>query len=162
MDGVLNNRRALELAEADPPIHPPGPLGMVFTVDPECVARLRALVEELDLKIVLSSTWRHHPHAFQTAMDWAGWPDIPFIGRTPRRAQEVLKHYVRGSEIAEWLGQHKVESFCIVDDSVHDIHQTERLVRTETEVGLTDTHIQQIRELMRDWHSHQDHVKVSP
>lgn len=150
VDGVLNTRKSMEAANTELPIHPPGPLGMVFTVDPDCVTLLRKIVEELDLKIVLSSTWRHHPHAFQTAMNWVGWETVPFIGRTPRTAQNVYEHYERGSEIQEWLNQHPdVEKYCIIDDDTYDIYQIDRLVHTEHEIGLTEAHIQQIRKLMK-------------
>lgn len=49
VDGVLNNRKSMIVAH-EQGLHPPGPLGNMFTVDPEAVARFRALVERLDLK----------------------------------------------------------------------------------------------------------------
>ena len=146
VDGVLNSRATYELSNQG--IHPPGPLGMVFTVCKDAVARLRALVEELDVKIVLSSTWRYHPHAFDTAMKWCGW-DVELLGKTPRHAD-----CQRGDEIAHWLEEYCEANpgvevrYAIVDDSIDDIWQASHLVRTRTETGLLDEHIAQLRALL--------------
>jgi hypothetical protein len=126
IDEVLNTTKSMVLAGQG--VHPPGLLGSAFTVNRECVATLRKVVEELDLKIVLSSTWRHHPHAFMTAMTWAGWPRCPLIGRTGR--SELTRGFIRGDEIDTWRRENNALAYpyVIVDDSVRDIHQKDHLV----------------------------------
>jgi hypothetical protein len=122
MDGVLNNRRAMWRAKFYGE-HPEGKMGQVFTVDPLLVAKLRAVVEELDLKIVVSSTWRHHMRYVFGALAWAGWDKPPIIGRT------TTDYGKRGEQIAAWLLQNDVEAYAILDDDEYDIHQKDRLVK---------------------------------
>lgn len=154
VDGVLNNRKSMQLAQApiegELPIHPPGPLGFLFTVDPEAVTRFREVVEELDLKIVLSSTWRFHPTAIQTAFKWCGWENPPFIGSTPRNVPDGVKDN-RGNQIQAWIDQNlqnKPHQFVIVDDD-SDIHQNTRFVQTDHELGLTEENCNHIRMLFK-------------
>lgn len=144
VDGVLNNFYSRDLSW-DYGVHPPGLLGKMFTVDPRCVHLLRHLVETHDLKIVVSSTWRYHPHALQTALTWCGWADPPIIGKTGRDPKGL-----RGKEIEAWINEHQglVEDYVIVDDSTEDIHQKDRLVRTKLKVGLTKRHVDRIKHLL--------------
>lgn len=145
VDGVLNNRKSMIVAH-EQGLHPPGPLGNMFTVDPEAVARFRALVERLDLKIVVSSTWRFHPHALKTALNWCGWEKPPIIANTDRDGPK------RGNEIGRWLDQQMmlhvdpvVKSYCIIDDDSDMLpEQMENFVKTDNVTGLTDENIEQM------------------
>lgn len=141
IDGVLGNRKSMNASNEG--IHPPGPLGMCFTVDPDCVARLRKIVEELDIQLVISSTWRHHTAAIVRAFEWCGWYDAPILGGTS------LVYAPRGQQIADWLKQYgkSTDVWAIVDDDTQDIHQKDRLVRTEHELGLTDDDVIALRNL---------------
>ena len=149
VDGVLNNRNSMNLANGEDgkPTgnHPPGPLGFMFTVDKTCVQLLRNLVENHDLKIVVSSTWRFHPHALSTALEWCGWSNPPIIGKTDREGNH------RGMQIQRWLDQHKdqVSEWAIIDDDSQDIHQKDHFVHTKHEVGLTSEHILQLRNILK-------------
>jgi len=126
VDGVLNNTRSMVLASQGG-LHPAGPLGKMFTVDRHCVRRLRAVVEELDLRIVVSSTWRRHPRALDTALLWADNWRAPIIGKT------ATSYDKRGEQIAAWCRENRLgpQDFVIVDDDTYDIDQpgqAERLV----------------------------------
>lgn len=149
VDGVLNNRASVNLAvdEEGKPTgnHPPGPLGFMFTVDKTCVQLLRDLVETHNLKIVVSSTWRFHPHALITALEWCDWTNPPIIGKTDREGNN------RGLQIQRWLEQNKdhVDTWAILDDSIDDIHQVDHIVHTDTAIGLTSEHIQQLKTILQ-------------
>jgi hypothetical protein len=130
MDGVLNNRKSLTAA-ANNAIFPTGN-ATFHTVDPDCVNRLRKLVEATDAKIVVSSTWRMFMDEVYRAFNWCDWKDVPIIGRTG-------KFGARGAEIDAWLKSNpEVTQYVILDDDSFDIHQKTHFVKTEHELGLTD------------------------
>lgn len=92
----------------------------------------RQCVEKNDLKIVVSSTWRFHPHALRTALSWCGWDDPPIIGATDRDGNN------RGEQIKRWVQEYKPTSYVILDDIDSTMQPViGRLVKTDPEVGLT-------------------------
>ena len=117
--------------------HPPKNVPL-YTVDQGCTKLLQWLVKESGASIVVSSTWRSRMDEVQHALEWAGFDDFSSfcIGRTP------LAGNLRGEQIDEYIkgltqGGVEVESYVILDDDSFDIHQKDRLVKTEHEVGLT-------------------------
>jgi len=174
IDGVLNNRRSMWLAYHHKHYPTDSLLGH-FTVDKLCVDKLRKVVEDLDLKIVISSTWRSRPGSVEHALAWAGWYNPPVIGVTGKDPSRK-----RGREIDTWLSENKVDQYAIIDDDVCDIHQKDRLVQCvfgpnrgrvprdprtrrgrqypsknylrkfyRSWAGLTDSNVAQLRELFR-------------
>lgn len=130
IDGVLNNRKSLTAAATNG-IFPTGN-ATFHTVDPECVARLRKLIETTGASIVVSSTWRMFMDEVHRALEWCGWKDAPIIGRTGNFGS-------RGIEIDTWLKHNPdVTQYVILDDDSFDIHQKTHLVKTMHEAGLTD------------------------
>lgn len=151
VDGVLNNIRAMIFAHYG--LCPPGPLGNMFTVDRNCVIKLRELVEKYKLKIVVSSTWRFHPHALVTALEWCNWFNPPIIGKTDRDGPYKPvdnEPWGRGAQIDRWLAENQaiVNNYVILDDDITDIHQKDHLVATKTQDGLQTEHIKQIKVIL--------------
>lgn len=100
-----------------------------FPVDPECVRRVKDIVDATGARIVLTSSWR---------MGWSRNPDE--MDELCRRLVEIMAEYDleiydrtdwlrngdRGLEIREWISNAptKVERFVIIDDN--DFHWKQR------------------------------------
>lgn len=123
-----------------------------FNLDPECLARIRRLVEEFDFKIVISSTWRiysclEHFHQMFDLYDW-DTRDI-VIGFTP-----VSRTACRGDDIHQWIMDHPEIpdlKYVIIDDN-DDFHQSQKdkLVQTDIEVGFTEQDVLKVRKIMEN------------
>ena len=151
IDGVINNRESM-MAEG----------GSVFRVSKTCTDRLRALVEVLDIKLVLSSTWRFGGAGYRPgfmrakdAMADVGWSRIPFIGFTPdlTRPEQSGIHLARerGDECNVWVKRHgrPGDVYVAVDDDGDFSRFVGTLVRTDHEPGLTDDDVEAIREAFK-------------
>lgn len=119
IDGVLNHRMTKDRVC--------GFMGL----DPDLIAVFNKIVDAMpDLKIVVSSTWRH---MFMPGV-YSNFEELiqllnkrglkgEIIGRTPDSW-----HDIRGREISEWLADHpEVTHYVILDDSPdagsgHDAH----------------------------------------
>lgn len=53
-----------------------------FVVDPDCVHRLRQLVEKHDLDIVLACRWKNSPGMLESTFEWCGWDTAPKVRHT--------------------------------------------------------------------------------
>lgn len=97
IDGVLNTSRTKELV-----------CGGCLGIEPGKADLIKRIVKETGAKIVLTSTWRHHPDLSQAVRDQV----VEFIGVTRSLGTE------RGFEIEEWLIAHpEVERYAIIDDT---------------------------------------------
>lgn len=151
MDGVLHNRRSQMLARFG--WHPRGFYGKTRAVDWECVRRLREVVEDCGLDIVVSSVWRDFgwvtpkDNTVIKALRWAGWQNPPIIDRT------TTTYGPRGRQIAQWLQEHpEVPRFVIVDDDSYDIFQKDALARTTFKYGLEDKDARRMRRILASDH----------
>jgi len=105
--------------------------GAYFGPDDHFVKNLARLINETDAKIVISSSWRMS--GLQNMKDM--WKDrnLPgeVIGITPNHMMKTGTTLQRGKEIDEWLSQHEVERYVILDDD-NDMekHQRKYFVRT--------------------------------
>lgn len=120
------------------------------SIDDDCVKRLAKIVAcDDDVRIVLSSTWRHdfrRPDGrFRNKLTASlAQEGLEIFDMTPSRMS--MSH--RGSEIAMWLeDRDDVEEFVILDDD-SDMHdwQTPHFVQTSFAVeggpgGLQDEHV---------------------
>jgi len=105
--------------------------------------RLKKIVDKTKAKIVLSSSWRIgnsskdivHKRLQQFGMD--------FIDVTP-----VFNRQHRGREIADWLSRHEVESFVILDDEEEMDELVDHLVKTDMNVGLQDSNVDEAVNLL--------------
>lgn len=105
-------------------------------LDPVAVDMLRLLVESVDAKIVVSSTWRlglRSPDAFHLMFDLYGWDtrDV-VIGMTP------VMNVQRGNEIERWIEKNPgVEQYVILDDDSDMLsNQLPYFVNTDHEMGF--------------------------
>lgn len=142
IDGVLNSQRYFESGAIDPS----GLSWGKSQIDPEAVSRLNTLVAETGAKIVISSSWRHmwSLGEMKKMLGERGFEHVDdIIDITP------TLDGVRGDEILDWLenqeegsriGGESVGDFVIIDDDSDFPHpgQSEKLVQTNHEVGLTD------------------------
>jgi hypothetical protein len=104
-------------------------------LDPSCVARLRQIVEVTGAKIVLSSSWRHWMSLEELAklLGFHGFTDAPIVGVTPDLPGP------RGAQVQAWLERNasrETAFVCIDDDG--DFYESQPLIRTDPEVGLSD------------------------
>lgn len=128
VDGVLNTYRTKER------------VGSWRGLDPVLVSRLiNWLVENSEVKVVLSSTWRTTENLTE-ALRSAG---VSWIGETP------LVGLRRGQEIDLWLKHNPgVTHFAILDDISDVTPHTGNLVRTSEEFGVQDRHLRKIESLL--------------
>jgi len=117
-------------------------VGEIMTIaDPEIVYRLNLLIDRTGAEIVLSSSWRHAP-TWKEAMKASGIVK-PLLDRTPRYSS--WKKYkihedelCRGHNIQDWLDEHEIEKYAIVDDSADMLeHQLPNFFKTKTGEGMT-------------------------
>lgn len=116
---------------------------------PEAVTNLNYIFSEVkDLKIVVSSTWRH-----SNSLSWLddhftsnGFVyEARFIGATPDLFNKPDKK--RGDEIQAWLDDNdEVDKFVILDDDGDMAHLKDRLVQTYFYDGLTKEKAEEVVE----------------
>lgn len=117
-----------------------------YGLNPQLVARLRFIIANTNCKIVISSSWRHHTNYAPYQPD-RNWRDVlaEMLGRT---SDELYAGYTpidfkggrRGVEINQWLSEHQVNAYCVVDDETIDIvgYVDDRfIVKTDMKVGMT-------------------------
>jgi len=116
-----------------------------YGFNPELVARLRFIIANTNCKIVVSSSWRHHTNYAPYQHD-RNWRDV--LAEKLRRPREEVfvgetgydKQGRRGVEILQWLSDHYVGNYCVVDDEVVDIVpyvDNSKVVKTDMRYGLT-------------------------
>jgi hypothetical protein len=153
IDGVLNSAEWLHLIfrmeefgwkspDSDMPKF------RVSHLDPIKVDMITKLIEELNLCVVLSSTWRLG-RTLEEAYEFFSRFGIPLIGFTPREHES----HTRGDAIQMWLDQtlYTVEDFVILDDDSDMKHLTHRLVKTTWEKGLQTCHVELIRKMFNGY-----------
>ncbi len=122
-DGVLNCESSTQ------------ELGTRYQFGKSCVAAVNLLLRRTDARIVITSSWRDHWTLRENAefLERDGVLSGRVIGKTPTLERE------RGIEIDSWLhsAPYPVESFVIVDDRDDMAMHSSRLIRTDSQVGLT-------------------------
>ena len=115
--------------------------------DPYCVILVKKLVEEFDLKIVITSTWR-----------------VGSINRLIKELEEnnfrdylhkdwltpVVRPASRGKEIGLWLDKHpEVQQYLILDDN-HKLleYQMCKFIQTNINLGMVQESYTQARNLL--------------
>ena len=146
IDGVLNSfDHMVRTGEKDRP-------RFYAEIDPDALAVLKTIIDATGAEIVLSSTWRYGykryknteeslPYILNTALKEVG---LEVVSTTPH-----LSGRPREEEIHEWLLNNLVNSYLILDDDC-DIPQTERLIRTSSEYGLTESHIEECIKILNN------------
>lgn len=108
-------------------------------LDSIAVLMLKKAHEELNFKIVISSTWRHHlsiKDFHKLFLKISNWDTTEIIiGTTPK----LDSH--RGKEINEWLNYHypiNKPEYCILDDSSDMLEeQKHNLVNVNPDIGFS-------------------------
>lgn len=125
-------------------------LGWHGALEPELVARVAALVERTNARVVLSSTWRISSAGLAgtaLALEYVGWKNARKVmtDQTPR-----LPGFPRGDEIAWWLrNAGHAGPVCILDDDGGMGALANQLVQTDPSVGVTDADIARAEALLR-------------
>lgn len=97
-------------------------------IDENCLKRLKNIIKETGVKIVLSSDWR----LFKKRLVYLKEIGIDFIDTTPNLRKE------RKYEIEEWLKLHpEVEKYAIIDDK-YDMLENQKHFKPLFEKGITE------------------------
>jgi hypothetical protein len=97
-------------------------------IDDDCLKRLKNIIKETGVKIVLSSDWR----LFKKRLIYLKQIGIDFIGITPHLKKE------RKYEIEEWLKNNSdVEKYAILDDK-YDMLKNQKHFKPNFEEGITE------------------------
>ena len=111
----------------------------VSDVCPKAVSLLNDLLEKTEANIVISSSWRIYMSMIRIRDELVGagfgFPER-IIGSTP-----YVPERERGYEIKLWLKQVPVDKFVILDDRDDVGNLFPFLVKTDTFIGLQQTHV---------------------
>lgn len=137
VDGVLNGRDTKATA-------PSGCIG----VGSRYIKRLKEIVDATDAKVVLTSDWRlarDEDYLYLTQKLYKG--GIRLYSQTPN-----LRWQWRGREIREWLKEHDVDSYVILDDIFFDDFEDmeQHLVLTDPDKGLTNQDVKKAIEILNE------------
>jgi len=108
-------------------------------LDPDCVDRVKYIVDQTSAKVVISSSWRilHTDAELKDILRLHEW-DCPIIGHTPKRLPGGSSF--RGDEVDFWLTTTDAEGvtkfICLDDNS--DFHPHNNLLQTSWDTGITD------------------------
>lgn len=112
-----------------------------YTFDDVCFKVLRQIINDYDLNIVLSSTWRKYDFKMKPLEEQFLPFDLKILDNTPTNGKS------RGHEIQSWLSTNqnkKIENFVILDDDSDMDHLCPKLVQTTMTFGLQPYHIPDI------------------
>lgn len=120
IDGVINKRENYN----------PAIKNNLYPIDSYCALLVGRIQLQTGCKVVLSSSWRHHPEGRQNVSERV----TELLDITP-----TLDKY-RGDEIQAWLDQHpEVDKYAILDDDMDFyVYQAPHYFKTRFEDGLTD------------------------
>ena len=128
VDGVLNSGAwAMEMLERGVRVYRDNLL------DARALRRLCRVVDATGADIVVSSSWRLDPEAFDRLTDWLRQYGMAVFDVTPYTGGE------RGDDLTAWLDEHPdVGRYVILDDDEDMGRHREHLIRTRFDDGLTD------------------------
>lgn len=121
-------------------------LGYGDTFTPVCCKHLQNLMsKEPELKIVVSSSWRHLGlEEIKKILDKNGINKSKVIDVTGNEKG------IRGHQIQCWLDKHpEVTAFAILDDEADMGDLKDKLVKTSSYVGLTSEHVDKVIKLLQ-------------
>ena len=109
-------------------------------VSEKCLKNLHQLVKETNAKIVISSTWR----LCKSRKELSQMIKLPILDITPE-----LKDCIRGNEIDKWLAKNPVKRYIIIDDDDDMGIHKDRLIQTQSMIGLTEQDVLRALELLK-------------
>ena len=102
------------------------------------------LAKEPDLKIVISSSWRHNGLQFcRDMLKYQGINEHKIIGTT-----DLVDKDDRGHHIERWVQDHKPETFVILDDKADMDGVIDHLVQTNPYIGLTGSDVKKALDIL--------------
>lgn len=117
-------------------------------IDPYMAFLVGNMVDDLGLKVVLSSSWRNWPEGMETVSKQV----CPLLDKTGRgeyirEEEEKGIHTMRGREIKKWLDEHpSVLRYAIVDDDSDMLpEQLPNFFKTSWKTGITPEIIEKIK-----------------
>ena len=108
----------------------------VDRLNPVAIGLLKYLCDATGAKLIISSTWRlnYRVSEFIEIFSKFGWQNAPIIGATGRGGINSC----RGDEIKDWLYQHSVTEYVILDDDSDMLpEQLPYFVNTDGARGFT-------------------------
>lgn len=132
-------------------------------IEEEKVRLLATLVKNTEAKVILHSGWkywfneslipvREESKRLDTMLKKHG---VTIAGITPDHATEEIRKtrrfsLVKAGEILEWVASHDdVETWVVIDDlELHNDEVTIHQVRTDPEVGLTESDVRRVEEIL--------------
>jgi hypothetical protein len=105
----------------------------------------RLLKKEPDLKIVVSSSWRHRGLKFCKGMLEKQGVDSERVVDTTDGA----KRNNRGHHIERWIKDHKPEAFVILDNKADMDKVLDHLVQTNSFIGLTESDVKKSLDILK-------------
>lgn len=126
-------------------------------LDSYCVDLLGEFCEEHDIKIVISSTWRHGKSVEDFNEMFSGYKGtLEVIGKTP---SFHTKGWVRGNEIRWWMEEneellgcryHDYYDYCILDDDSDMLYwQKDNFLKVDRYVGITAQTLFEMKKIFR-------------
>ena len=117
-------------------------------IDPYMAFLVGNMVDDLDLKVVLSSSWRHLKEGVdEISKRVCPIFDVTGTGKYIKEEEEQGMHTIRGREIKAWLDEHPdVEKYAILDDDTDMLpEQFPYFFKTSWETGVTPEVIKEVR-----------------
>lgn len=114
----------------------------------KCCKLYSDICNELDLKAVVTSTWRvQYKLRELQEIFYSQGIDVEIVGTTDVLGIE------RGEEIAMWLSDNMISNYVVIDDNVKDILPfVNNVVKIEKSYdGLTEDNINEIRNIVKTW-----------
>lgn len=131
MDGVVNSSAG----------HATGLFKTVFPVDPHMAFMVGKIHLDTDCKVVLSSSWRHHPESVKLINERL----VPLFDKTGHEGLDPtrppgIENCQRGREIKAWLDKHpEVTKYAILDDENDMLpEQQSNFFKTSWSTGITE------------------------
>ncbi len=163
IDGVLNSESLSDKLYHNG-IKEYGDDGVYNFIDENIVNKLTNLCKIYDIKIVISSSWRHFYFEdtikeFKSSTYKKIHPLIPYIiGQTPRiyipNENGYHEQVCRGKEIEEWISRvcesFKPDKYVILDDDSDILdYQFKYFIHIDNKYGLTDYNFAQIKTILQ-------------
>jgi hypothetical protein len=123
-----------------------GMLKINGSFSPSAIKNLNKLLkEEPDLKIVISSSWRHRGLKFcKNALEKQGIDPEKVVDTTDSTSRDD-----RGHHIERYVKDHGLESFVILDDKNDMDKVLDHLVQTNSFVGLTEADTKKALDILK-------------
>jgi hypothetical protein len=111
--------------------------------DPVAVKQLNRILEETDVKVVISSSWRHS-WKLSELLNYFRREGINITDERCLGITDDLPDRPRGDEIHKWVIEHRPKKIVIIDDDDDMSHVQSALFKTDTTVGLTPAIAQRV------------------